>query len=74
MSVQFRSQSGHSVRHCRVTAPKDGYGAKQQDSADSETILLLSLSAFAVPQYHEILEKSFLLAVTNMWFHFSLQM
>lgn len=66
MSVQSRSQSGHSVQLCRVTAPKDGYGAKQEDSTGSETILLLSLSAFPVPQHHRILEKGFLLAVTNM--------
>lgn len=74
MSIQFRSQLGHSVQLCRVIACKDGYGAKQQDSTDSETILLLSLSAFPVPWYHEILEKSVLLAVISMWFSFSLQM
>lgn len=59
MSIQFRNQLGHSVLLSRVTVPKDGCGGKQQDSSDSETILLLSLSAFSVPQNHEILEEVF---------------
>lgn len=42
-----------------VTAPKDGYGAQQPDSTDSETVLLLTLGAFPAPQDHEILEKKF---------------
>lgn len=59
MSIQFRNQLGHSVLLRRVTVPKDGCGWKQQDSIDSETILLLSLSAFPVPQNHELLEEVF---------------
>lgn len=70
MNVQFRSQLGRplSMTLYRVIAPKDAYGAKQQDTTDSETILLPSLDAFPVPLYHEVLEKRFLLAVTSMWF------
>lgn len=52
MSIQFRNQLGHSVVPSRVTVPKDGCGGKQQGSSNSETILLLSLSAFPVPQNH----------------------
>lgn len=45
MSIQFRSQLGHSVQLCRVTAPKDGYGAKQQ----KVPILRQSYASVSVP-------------------------
>lgn len=59
MSIQFGNQLGHSVLLSRVTVPKDGCGRKQQGSSGSETILLLSLSAFPVPENHDILEEVF---------------
>lgn len=61
MGIQFRNQLGHAVLLSRVTVPKDEYGGKQQASSGSETIQLLSLSAFPVPQNHEILEEVFFL-------------
>lgn len=59
MSIQVRNQLGHSVLLSRGTVAKDGCGGKQHDSSNSETILLLSLSVFPVPQNHEILEEVF---------------
>jgi len=60
MASSFHERSvqkpvGNPVQLCRVTAPKDGCGAKQHDSTDAETVLLLGLSAFSVPQHHETL-------------------
>lgn len=59
MSIQVRNQLGYSVLLSRGTVAKDGCGGKQEDSSNSETILLLSLSVFPVPQNHEILEEVF---------------